>query len=387
MVPGPGLRSAVGVAPRPGPGVCYNPLVANAFDLDCLALALREADTRRGFCAPNPSVGAVVARDGAILARGHHRAAGAPHAEVEALAALPDAKGATVYVTLEPCCHFGRTPPCSRLLIERGVARVVYAFRDPNPKVDGGGASELARAGILTEHVATDAIDEFYRGYAHWTRTALPFVTTKLAISLDGRTALPGNRPVKLTGPEADRRTHEARRRADAILTTARTVRADDPRLDARVETGTVRKPLYVLDRELSLGPTARILETAERLTLFHGPCPPEEAAKRLLSRGARLVELAPGEGGLALDAALRHIGADGVHDLWVEAGATLFRRLARLPGPGRVVLYVSPIWLGGDAPAALGSEEGGAVRDFSERFRQIRWEISGRDAVLTLEH
>src|SRR5688572_12392757 len=153
-----------------------------------LRAALDEARRGRGLCAPNPAVGAVLVQKDFIVSKGYHHGAGLPHAEVEALADVrEDLSQATLYVTLEPCCHQGRTPPCTRFLIERGIKKVVYGHQDPNPVVAGKGEAELRAAGVEVTHLPLPEVERFYRSYDHWTRTGRPFVTAKLALSLDGK--------------------------------------------------------------------------------------------------------------------------------------------------------------------------------------------------------
>jgi len=309
--------------------------------------ALALAEIRRGFCAPNPSVGAVVVKDNAMISRGFHRAAGQPHAEVEALKELGDqAAGTTVYVTLEPCCIWGRTPPCTQLLIERKVGRVVYGFKDPNPKVSGRGASELAKAGIECVHVGTPESEAFYESYAHWVKTGRPFVTAKLAMSLDGKIAGPGGKSVKISGSALDEFTHERRKKSDAILTTGATILTDNPRLNARVGDKIFAKPVYVLDRSSRVPSTASVFQTAKNLTIFCNP------GIRRANLGVRTVEIP--DTVPFLNEALSQIGKDGIHDLWVEAGGTCFRALLNDGLLNRAFIYFSPKWLGEKALSAF---------------------------------
>lgn len=338
-------------------------------------LALEAARTREGFCAPNPAVGAVVVKDGEILSKGAHQAAGRPHAEVEALAPLGDeARGATLYVTLEPCCHWGRTPPCTDLIVEKGIRRVVYAHGDPNPLVAGRGEKILLEKGVFCERLRDEATELFYGPYDHWTRTGLPYVVGKLAFSLDGRTSGPGGRREAITGEEASRLTHEGRYRADAILTTRKTIDADDPRLDARTVRGEQKKTVYVLDTAAGMSPGAAVFRHAEKVVVLHA----ENAdPSRLVAAGAEAVAL-PRQGGvLSLDAVLECIGSRGVHQLWVEAGATLFHALRAEGHLSRVLLYVAPRWLGDGRPAF--PESGGS---FFPGFSPAVWRPLGQDAV-----
>src|SRR3990167_2136538 len=166
-----------------------------------LKQALSLAESQRGFCAPNPSVGALVVKEGELIAEGVHRGPMKPHAEVEAIHhAGNQAEGASLYVTLEPCCHWGRTPPCTDLIVKSRIKAVYYAFQDPNPKVAGQGAKQLQAAGIECHSVELPEVTDFYRSYHYWIREGRPWVTAKLAISLDGKIAGPHGEPVSLTG-------------------------------------------------------------------------------------------------------------------------------------------------------------------------------------------
>jgi diaminohydroxyphosphoribosylaminopyrimidine deaminase/5-amino-6-(5-phosphoribosylamino)uracil reductase len=346
---------------------------------DHLRAALELAAQRQGFAAPNPAVGAVVIAGNTILGRGTHHGAGHPHAEVEALRDLGErARGATVFVTLEPCCLWGRTPPCTKLLIEYGIREVVYGYRDPNPKVAGGGHLELERAGIACRHLPLPDIDRFYEPYAHWTRTGRPFVTAKLALSLDGKIAGRNDVRVAITGEEINRFTHRCRKTADAILTTSRTVEIDDPLLNARDERTHHAKPLYVIDRGASLPLSANVLRTGAPLTLFHDPSADPERLSALQARGIRLVALAFDASVSTLERCLEQIGEDGHHHLWVEAGGRLFQSLLEARLANQVFLYVGTRWLGEEARSAFA----GGARQLLEGARAYSWRGFGADVL-----
>lgn len=346
-------------------------------DLRYLSLALAEAEVRRGSTCPNPPVGAVLVRGMEVVGAGHHWGAGFPHAEVVAVESAGEkARGATLYVTLEPCCHWGRTPPCTGLIREKGISRVIFGFRDPNPKVSGGGEAELRRAGIAVERVSTPEIDAFYGPYAHWVRTGRPFVTAKLAMSLDGRISGPGGRPLRLTGAQTGERTHRARRAADFLLTSLRTMTADDPRLDARIGERTYPKRVGVLDRLAELPEDARLWSSAEKITVFHGSDAPADRLDRLRLRGAELVGVSPREGRLDLDEVLAKIGIQGFHSLWVEAGGRVFQSLVSAGLADRAWVYVAPVALGEGIRAFEGAEAALA------KATSVVWSSAGVDVV-----
>ncbi len=298
-------------------------------DADYLHLALCEAQARRGRCAPNPAVGAVLVREGRVLAQGTHWACGQPHAEVvaiaEAEAAGESVAGALLYVTLEPCCHQGRTPPCTELIIRKGIARVIFSEQDPNPKVSGRGARQLSQAGVVCEHQPQPEITEFYASYRHWTAHRRPRIHLKLAMSTDGKIAGPGGVPVAITGEVSRRYTHQHRLNSDALLTTVTTIIHDDPCFNVRLSDPPIKKPLYILDRECRLPLMAQVLKTASPVTIFYASAVSKAQRARLdalQSLGLHCVPVADTPDGLSLDEVLCVIGNSGAQDLWVEVGA-----------------------------------------------------------------
>jgi diaminohydroxyphosphoribosylaminopyrimidine deaminase/5-amino-6-(5-phosphoribosylamino)uracil reductase len=349
---------------------------------DYLLQALKLAELRRGFCAPNPAVGAVIVKQGQVLATGYHKASGEPHAEAEALACLGDeARGATLYVTLEPCCHRNKkTPPCTELLIARGIGEVYYGFADPNPQVAGRGANALQEAGISCKPIPIAAIDEFYQSYAYWWQTQQPWLTAKLALSLDGKIAGEKGKRADITGIELQHYTHALRRRADALLTTVRTVLNDDPQLNVRQGDEVMAKPLYIIDRELHLPLTARIWQTAKTICLLHKPTADTERRAALQNHGASCVPIRETPTGLHLADIVAYIGAQGIHDLWVETGGRCFQALATAGLIQRILLYVAPRLLGEAAWSAFSGQQ-----DFLKNAHPVRWQQMGQDVVCDL--
>jgi diaminohydroxyphosphoribosylaminopyrimidine deaminase/5-amino-6-(5-phosphoribosylamino)uracil reductase len=295
---------------------------------------------------PNPRVGAVVVRDGQVVGEGWHRRAGQGHAEVLALAQAGElARGATVYVTLEPCSHFGRTPPCAQALVDAGVSRVVAAMEDPNPAVNGRGLAMLrdagidVRCGLLGQQAA-----ELNIGFVSRMTRGLPWVRLKLAASLDGRTALHDGRSQWITGAAARADGHHWRARACAVLTGIGTVRDDDPRLTVR-EVATDRQPLRVLvDSRLAVDPHARLLQGGALVV-----CAVEDPtrARELQDRGCELLVL-PGPGGkVDLPALMRELARRGVNELHVEAGFKLNGSLVREGCIDELLVYLAPSLIG----------------------------------------
>lgn len=307
--------------------------------------ALQLATLRRGFCAPNPAVGALIVKTGEIVGEGYHVKAGDPHAEVIALQqAGNQAKGATLYVTLEPCSHTGRTPPCVNAIIKAQLAQVYFGYYDPNPLVAGKGQKLLEAAGLHCEHIPLNEIKRFYHSYTYWTLHKKPWVTVKIAVSQDWKIAQQHGKPAKITGNDASKFTHEKRLHADAILTTINTVLNDDPSLNVRIKNSIIPKPIYLLDSQCRLPKHARICKTSERLTVFHSSqCHP-------ITNNTKDIVIPTDENGLDLRAVIQKIGEDGIHDLWVEAGANAFHTLITQSLANEIYLYQSPTTLGNGA-------------------------------------
>lgn len=358
----------------------------SAFMAEALALAARGS----GRTAPNPPVGAVVVRDGRVVGRGYHRCAGEPHAEANALAdAGPRARGADLYVTLEPCPHQGRTPPCTEALAAAGIARVVCAMIDPNPSVHGRGRARLLELGIPVE-VGDGAgpARELLRFYRHHVRTGLPYVLYKYAISLDGRVAAEGGTPYHLTGGEADAMVQVLRDSLDAVLVGVGTVIADDPRLTTRRQDGPGRDPLrVVVDSHLRMPTTARLLHegTSPVIVACRAPAP-EARARALAEAGAEVLALeatADDHPGVPLWALLETLGRRGVMSVLVEGGPRLAGALASLDAIDEVEAFVVPRLLGG-------FDRAGALRDVGRVLEQslvpARVGPAGRDILVVLK-
>jgi len=328
-----------------------------------IARALQLAERGLYSTDPNPRVGCVLVRDGVVVGEGWHQRAGGPHAEINALQqAGAQAAGATAYVTLEPCSHHGRTPPCSTALIAAGVARVVAAMQDPNPRVAGSGLQALQQAGIDTASgVLGAAAEALNPGFVKRMRTGLPWVRCKLAMSLDGRTAMASGESQWITGPDARRDVHRLRARASAILTGIDTVLADDPALTVRLEEPAetaVRQPLrVVLDSRLRMPAAARLLGLPGETLLLTGVTQLEQHA-RLARAGVTLATLPLQAGRLDLAAVLRHLGELELNEIHVEAGATLCGALLRAGLLDELVVYMAP-HLMGDAARGLFSLPG----------------------------
>jgi diaminohydroxyphosphoribosylaminopyrimidine deaminase / 5-amino-6-(5-phosphoribosylamino)uracil reductase len=328
--------------------------------------ALELAALGRFTTSPNPNVGAVVVKDGVIVGEGYHQQAGGPHAEVFALRqAAEKAKGATCYVTLEPCSHYGRTPPCALALIDAGVSRVVVAMTDPNPQVSGRGIALLQNAGIEVQSgLLENEARALNPGFLHKMLYQLPYVQLKLAASIDGRTALKNGVSKWLTGVEARQDVQHLRARSCAILSTAETVLCDAALLNVRapevtpLENGTIRQPLrIILDQQCRLtGQEPLFLQGGDIILLHQAkdswpPLQLTESAQLKVQRHA--VELAC-DGRFDLKAVIAFIATLPVNLLWVEAGASLASSLWQQQLVDELVLYQAPVLLGPDARPML---------------------------------
>ena len=322
----------------------------SAVDHGMMARALQLAERGLWTTSPNPRVGCVVVRDGEIVGEGWHVQAGEPHAEVHALrAAGARARGATAYVTLEPCSHYGRTPPCAEALIAAGVSRVVCAMTDPNPLVAGKGLTMLQAAGIET---ASGLLENEARGLnigfvSRMTR-GRPWLRLKVAASLDGKTALNNGLSQWITGPDARRDGHAWRARACAILTGIGTVRDDDPQLSVR-DVATTRQPLRVLvDSKLEISPTARILQDGP--VLIVGAVENAEKMALLRSTGNFVEILNNSAGKVDLKALLELLAQRGINEVHAEAGFKLNGSLLREGLVDELLLYLAPCLIGHQA-------------------------------------
>ncbi len=348
--------------------------------------ALGLARRSRGVTWPNPPVGCVLVREGSVVGRGATAPGGRPHAETVALAmAGEQARGATAYVTLEPCCHHGGTPPCTDALIAAGVARVLAAVRDPDPRVDGQGLARLRAAGIVVEEgLLGDEAEGVAAGFLSRVRRGRPALTLKLAATLDGRIATHQGESRWITGEAARRAAHALRGRHDAVLVGIGTALADDPELTCRLP-GYRSRPLVriVADSGLRLPLTAKMVATARETPtwILHRAGADAMRTAALDALGLRLFALPAGSIGIDLEAALTALAAAGLTSVLAEGGAGLAAGLVRADLVDRLVWFHAPSLLGADAwPAAgaLGIEPLAAM----PRFRRVRSEAVGEDLM-----
>jgi diaminohydroxyphosphoribosylaminopyrimidine deaminase/5-amino-6-(5-phosphoribosylamino)uracil reductase len=344
------------IAAKNKPMTASFPTDAAALMREALALAAHAV----GLSDPNPRVGCViVAADGRLAGRGHTQEAGGAHAEVMALrdaaARGVDVRGATVYVTLEPCSHHGRTPPCADALVDAGVGRVVIALRDPNPLVSGRGAARLEAAGIVVQwDGGGEESRELNIGFVSRMERGRPWLRLKVAVSLDGRTALADGTSQWITGEAARADGHAWRKRASAVLTGVGTVREDDPRLDVRL-VASARQPLRVIvDSRLETPPNARVLAAPGSVLVYAAVDDPTRR-QALEDQGAKVALLANPAGKVDLAAMLADLGKRGINELHAEAGEKLNASLLAAGLVDELLVYVAPRLLGsGRGLAAL---------------------------------
>jgi diaminohydroxyphosphoribosylaminopyrimidine deaminase/5-amino-6-(5-phosphoribosylamino)uracil reductase len=319
-------------------------------DTDGMKLALEWAARSMYITAPNPRIGCVIVRDGDVIGAGHTQPAGQAHAEIQALrdaeARGNDVRGATAYVTLEPCSHYGRTPPCSNALIQAGLGRVVAAMVDPNPQVAGRGLAQLEAAGIaVSAGVLADEAYELSIGFFNRMRYGRPWVRLKTAASLDGATALDSGESQWITGPDARADGHAWRARASAILTGIGTVKADDPQLTVRGIDTPLQPRRVIVDSRLEIDPAARILQGAP-CWIVAAQADPDKAAL-LRGAGHDVILLPNSAGKVDLPALMIELGRREINELHVEAGSKLNASLVREGCVDELLVYLAPSVIG----------------------------------------
>lgn len=364
-------------------------MTVNTADTERMRDALLLAERGWGSVHPNPMVGAIVVRNNKVAGVGHHGAYGAPHAEVVALNnAAGNTEGATLYVTLEPCSHHGKTPPCTDAIIAAGIQRVVYASEDPNP-VAAGGASVLAAHGIEVQHgVERDAARRLNRIFYHAHEHTTPFVTLKLAMSLDGRLSEHATSSTRITGPEATAAVHRMRAGYDSIMVGIGTAMADDPLLTVRDGVAPRVPPArVVIDSELRLPANARLLQTIVDAPVIVVASEDARAprAQELHDLGATVIRVPrSGDGRLDVTAVMAGLWEQGIRSVLCEGGSRVAGSVLRADAVEQVTLFYAPFFLG---PYAIPAVDGPIM----ERMAQPRWSAPatqhfGADIALTFD-
>ncbi len=355
-------------------------------DIKMMRRALRLASYGKGETSPNPPVGAVIAKRGAILGEGYHHRAGEEHAEVLALQeAAGRTRGASLYVTLEPCNHQGRTGPCTERIIDAGIGRVVVARRDPNPHVAGGGLRRLAKAGVRTEDGLLEAeATEMIEGFEKHVKSGYPLVLLKVAATADGRIATRTGESKWITGPAARREAHRIRRESDAILIGRGTVEADDPSLDVRDVPSRGHRPLrVVVDSRASLDLRHRVFTDGGPTMLVATRASDAGKRKALRSLGVEVVLAPANEGQVNLAWLLRRMGERGCLQIMVEGGTQVFTGLVGAGLADKLVMFVAPRLFGEGSLPWLADL--GVVRpQDAPGFTWVRAKKAGEDMMLT---
>ena len=358
------------------------PLPPHEFWMD---RALRLARRGEGLTRPNPPVGAVAVKNGKIVGEGYHRRAGGPHAEVVALSmAGKNSMGCTLYVTLEPCCTWGRTPPCVDLILSSGVSLVVLSVRDPNPRHSGSGLNILRRKGIrVIEGVCAEEGMELIAPFAKWIQRHMPYVTLKLGMSVDGKIADRSGRSKWITGPEARKKVQELRRRVDGILVGGGTVRNDDPSLLPRPDQG--RKPLRIIvSRRGQIPWNSKVLtDAAARQTLLVVlKRYPVKTIQRLKAAGVEVLAASEEHGKISLKALFRMLASQGLLHILCEGGSELAGSMVRGRLVDEYLFFISPCIIGGiESKSAIGGQ--GWLLGKNPGLKFISCERVGRDFMI----
>ncbi|MBN1526794.1 MAG: bifunctional diaminohydroxyphosphoribosylaminopyrimidine deaminase/5-amino-6-(5-phosphoribosylamino)uracil reductase RibD [Candidatus Omnitrophica bacterium] len=352
-------------------------------------LAIDLAKKAQGRTSPNPIVGAVIVKSGRIVGKGYHKRAGMPHAEIEALRqAGSRAKGATLYVTLEPCDHFGRTPPCTDAVVRSGIKEAVIAMKDPNPANNGRGIRKLKRHGIKTTLGTLEAeAREMNRPYMKWITTRMPYVTVKVAQSLDGKIAARTGDSRWISSEESRRLVHGLRGMADAVMVGVNTVIKDDPLLTNR--SGSGKQPIrVVLDSALKIPLSAKLVKTSKRIPLIIATTPSssEKKMRALIDKGAGVAVVRPERGRVDLRALLKALGRRGITHIMAEGGGELVASLTESRLADRFLFFIAPKLVGGRA--APTSVEGAGISKIKDAFlmRNVAVNKSGSDILVEAE-
>jgi len=360
-------------------------------DETIMKLALDLAAKGIGFTSPNPMVGAVLVKDGKIVGTGYHHGAGKAHAEVNAIDdAGPLAKGAVLYVTLEPCNHAGRTPPCTQKILAAGVREVVAAMRDPNPDVAGGGIDYLQQRGIPVRWGVCEAeARKLNESFIKYVTTRRPFVTVKCAATLDGRIATRTGDSKWVTGTESRAFVHRLRHAVDAILVGIHTIQRDDPSLTTRIEGESGKDPIRViLDTRLSIAEDANVLRLkSDSATLLISAAPVSDAQKkkkvRLEKKGVRIMEASLKQDRIDLDKLMNRLGAEGITSLLIEGGAEVIASALAAGIADKIFFFYAPKILGGDDGVPICRGPGPELMDRCVRVREMDVRRFGSDVLI----
>ncbi|MBI5604148.1 MAG: bifunctional diaminohydroxyphosphoribosylaminopyrimidine deaminase/5-amino-6-(5-phosphoribosylamino)uracil reductase RibD [Deltaproteobacteria bacterium] len=341
-----------------------------------MKMALRLARKGSGRTSPNPMVGAVVVRKGVVVGQGFHQRAGGPHAERIALEEAGDrARGGTLYLNLEPCNHFGRTPPCSPLILERGIKKVVFGMIDPNPQVQGGGGDWLRSQGVeIVQGVLEQECRRLNEFFIKWIITGLPFVIIKAAVSLDGRIATRTGDSKWISNERSRLLVHRLRNEVDGVLVGVGTVMKDDPLLTVRLPKGKIKDPLrIVVDPRLRLSNKSQILNDPDKTLIVTGDQVPFGKKKGFLSKGVDILSLPEQEGRISIKDLLTDLGRRGLISLLVEGGAEVYGSFLSERQVDKLILFVAPLLIGGQKAKGMIGGQGVASITEALRFKEMK--------------
>jgi diaminohydroxyphosphoribosylaminopyrimidine deaminase/5-amino-6-(5-phosphoribosylamino)uracil reductase len=357
-------------------------------DLFYMHMALDLAAKATGFTSPNPLVGAVVVKNRRVVGRGWHEKAGKPHAEINALKdAGNKAKGATLYVTLEPCNHFGKTPPCTKAIIEAGIQRIVAAMRDPNPTVQGDGLDFLENHGIQVDvGVAESRAKRLNEAFITYIQTARPFVILKCAATLDGQVATRTGDSKWVTGIEARGFVHQIRHAVDAIMVGVNTIKIDDPQLTTRLENGGGKDPIrIILDTRLNIPETAKVLkcDSNSPTVLVAGDGVSLEKKNCFESMGAQVILSTEGPDGIDLPSLMTRLGQKGITSVLIEGGSRVAASALSGGIVDKLLLFYAPKILGGDDGIPIFKGIGPDLMKDCKNLHNVAWHFFGNDFMV----
>lgn len=353
-----------------------------------MKLALKEAKKGVGRTSPNPAVGAVIVRDNVVLAKGYHEKAGTPHAEIHAINnAAVSLKGATLYVTLEPCSHTGKTPPCCVAVAKTGISRVVVGMPDPNPLVNGGGISYLQARGIeVVSGILLEECEAINQPFLKYIQNSLPYMVMKAGVSLDGRLNYQSGVPGWITGEKSLRKVHQLRDSFDSIMVGSRTIIADNPSLTTRLKGKKRRDPVrIILDTNLSTPMNSKVYtqKSDARTIVICSNTVEEEAKQAFEGKGVRVLTVDADHRGLKLKQVLSQIGAEGICSVLVEGGATLHGSLLREQLYDFAYLFYGPVFAGGSGQNLTGGLDVSS-RDVAPRVDRPQSQKLGDDMLIS---
>ena len=357
---------------------------------DPMERAIELARTALGTTSPNPAVGAVIVRDGGVIGEGHTLPPGQRHAEIGALQqAGENARGGVLYSTLEPCCHHGRTPPCTDAIIAAGISRVVFAVEDPNPRVAGGGAAALRAAGIDVEQRPNCVASGLYEAFAKHVTTGLPYVVAKFAMSLDGKIATRTGDSQWITGPEARGRVQLLRKELDAIMVGIGTTLADDPQLTARDPGGApladaLQPVRVVVDSNARTPPGARMLGQPGRTIIATGGNASAPRVAALEDARAEVAHFPSNDGRVDLPALLGYLGREGITSVLVEGGGGVLGAMLDAGLIDKLMVFVGPVLIGGASARSPIEGAGATLMADAWRLEQTSMEQIGPDWLIT---